>query len=190
MFERLAALQPASETEAAVWRFDEAAQALFVQWLVPFETEIRGDDLHPAMVSHLSKYRKLIPALALLFAMIDTPDSDGLVREPELLRALAWGSYLRTHANRLYAAAVTPENTGAAALLVKIKAGLVKDGFKLKDVQQKGWAGLATTEEVRKATAMLADYDWLRCDVVPPGAAGGRPSETFRVNPCLKGSKK
>ena len=190
VFERLATLQPASETEAAVWRFDEAAQALFVEWLVPFENEIRGDDLHPAMVSHLSKYRKLIPALALLFAMVDTPDSGGLVREPELLRALAWGDHLRPHANRLYAAAMTPETTGAAALLVKIKAGLVKDGFKIKDVKQKGWSGLATTDEVRKAVAMLEDYDWLRCDVVPPGAAGGRPSETFRVNPCLNRGEK
>ena len=187
VFEHLAGLQPANDLEATVWRFDDEAQALFVEWLIPFENEIRGDELHPAMVSHLSKYRKLIPALALVFAMIDTPDSGSVIHEPELLRALAWGDYLRTHANRLYAAAVTPETTGAAALLVKIKAGLVRDGFKLKDVQQKGWAGLATTDDVRKATAMLVDYDCLRCDVVQSGDAmgRGRPSETFRVNPCL-----
>lgn len=190
VFERLAELQPASETEPHVWRFDDAAQALFVEWLMPFENEIRGDELHPAMISHLSKYRKLIPALALVFAMIDTPDSGGLIHEPELLRALAWGDYLRTHANRLYSAAVTPETGGAAVLLSKVKAGLLKDGFKVKDVQQKGWAGLTTTEEVRKATATLADYDWLRCDVVQSGKAGGRPGESFRVNPCLKGGEK
>ncbi|CAN5154425.1 hypothetical protein BH10PSE16_BH10PSE16_43270 [soil metagenome] len=189
VFERLAALQPASDLDATVWRFDDDAQALFVEWLIPFENEIRGDELHPAMVSHLSKYRKLIPALALVFAMIDTPEG-GVIHESELLRALAWGEYLRTHANRLYAAAVTPETTGAAALLVKIKAGLVKDGFKLKDVQQKGWSGLSTTDEVRKAAAMLVDYDWLRCEVVPPGAAGGRPGETFRIHPGLKGDEK
>ena len=185
VFERLKALQPASETEPHVWRFDNAAQALFVEWLIPFENELRGDELHPAMVSHLSKYRKLIPALALVFAMIDTPDSGRLIGEPELLRALAWGEYLRTHANRLYAAAVTPETTGAAALLAKIKGGKLADGFKLKDVQQKGWTGLNTNDEVRKATTMLTDYDWLRRDVVPPGVAGGRPSETFRIHPSL-----
>ena len=187
VFERLAELQPASETEPTVWRFDDAAQDLFVEWLVPFEIELRGDDLHPAMVSHLSKYRKLIPALALVFALIDTPDSGGVIHERELIRALSFGDYLRPHANRLYAAAVTPETTGAAALMAKIKAGLVKDGFKLKDVQQKGWSGLTTTDDVRKATAMLVDYDWLRCDVAQSGDAmgRGRPSETFRVNPCL-----
>jgi putative DNA primase/helicase len=78
-------LQPASDTEPVIWRFDDAAQALFVEWLVPFETEIRGDDLHPAMESRtLSKYRKLIPALALVFALIDTPDSGGVIHEGEL----------------------------------------------------------------------------------------------------------
>ena len=76
------------------------------------------------------------------------------------------------------------------ALLAKIKAGLVKDGFKLKDVKQKGWSGLATTDEVRQAATMLEDYDWLRGEVIPPGAVGGRPSETFRVNPCLVGGEK
>ena len=44
------------------------------------------------MVSHLSKYRKLIPALALIFALIDTLDGDGVVHERELARSLAWGA--------------------------------------------------------------------------------------------------
>ena len=159
---------------------------MFVEWLVPFENELLSDDLHPAMVSHLSKYRKLIPALALLFALIDTPDTSGIVHEGELLRALAWCDYLRTHANRLYAAAVMPETTAAAALLAKLKAGKLTDSFKLKDVQQNGWAGLSTTEDVRKAVNMLVVYDWLHCETGQAGPAGGRPSETFKIHPCLK----
>lgn len=55
VFERLNDLQPASDTEPQEWRFSAEAQALFVEWLEPFETSIRGDDLHPALVSHLSK---------------------------------------------------------------------------------------------------------------------------------------
>ena len=191
VFERLAKLEAASETDPHVWRFDAAAQALFVEWLVPFETEIRGNELHPAMVSHLAKYRKLIPALALVFALIDTPHSDGVIHETELMRALAWGDYLRTHAVRLYCAAVMPETTAAAALLVKLKAGKLQDGFKLKDVQQKGWAGLSTTEDVRKAASMLVVYDWLRIETGQVGVAGGRPSETFKIHPRLmKGGEK
>ena len=195
VFDRLAELQPASDTEPNVWRFDDAAQALFVEWLVPFETEIRGDDLHPAMVSHLSKYRKLIPALALVFALINTPDSGGVIYEGELLRALAWGDYLRTHANRLYAAAVMPETTDAVTLLSRIKAGkltdrdgVILDSFTPRQVAVKHWAGLSTPDAVRKAADVLADYDWLRRDVVPGGASGGRPSDRYIINPMVRGA--
>ena len=190
VFERLAALQPGSDTEPKVWRFDEATQALFVEWLVPFETEIRGEDLHPAMVSHLSKYRKLIPALALVFALIDTPDSGCVIHEAELLRALAFSDYLRTHANRLYAAAVIPEITDAATLLLKLKAGklvdrdgVILESFTPRQVALKHWAGLGTPDAVRKAADVLADYDWLRREVVQGGAAGGRPSDRYTINP-------
>jgi putative DNA primase/helicase len=195
VFERLAELHPANDTEPNVWRFDEAAQALFVEWLVPFETEIRGDDLHPAMVSHLSKYRKLIPALALVFALIDTPDNGGVIHEGELLRALAFGEYLRTHANRLYAAAVMPETTDAATLLSRIKAGklvdsdgVILDSFTPRQVALKHWAGLGTPEAVRKAADILADYDWLRREVVQGGATGGRPSDRYTLNPRIGGA--
>ncbi len=197
VFERLAGLQPASDTKPTVWRFSPEAQALFVEWLVPFETEIRGDDLHPAMVSHLSKYRKLIPALALVFALIDTPDSGGVIHEGELLRALAWGDYLRTHANRLYAAAVMPETTDAVTLLSRIKAGkltdrdgVILDSFTPRQVAVKHWAGLATPDTVRKAADVLADYDWLRRDVVQSDDAlgRGRPSDRYTVNPLTRGA--
>lgn len=190
VFERLAALEPASDDEPHVWRFDAAAQALFVEWLVPFETEIRGDDLHPAMVSHLSKYRKLIPALALVFALIDTPDNGFVIGENELMRALAWGEYLRTHAERLYAAAVIPETAAAASLLNKIKAGKLTDrdgvlmeGFTPRLVAQKGWAGLATPDAVRKAADVLADFDWLKLDAGQMSITGGRPSDRYAINP-------
>lgn len=191
VFERLAALEPANDTDPVTWRFTPAAQKIFVEWLVPFETEIRGDTLHPAMVSHLAKYRKLIPALALVFALIDTPESGDVIHEGELIRALAWGDYLRSHANRLYAAAVMPETTDAASLLAKIKAGKLTDAdgvmlesFTPRQIAVKGWAGVGTPDAVRKAADLLADYDWLRKDLTPTGATGGRPSERYSINPA------
>ena len=183
VLDRLDRLQPGADSEPVEWRFTPEAQALYESWVVPFETEIRGDELHPALVSHLSKYRKLVPALALVFALVDTPDSGNVVHEVELLRALAWVDYLRSHAERLYSVAVMPETAGAHALLAKIRAGKLADGFRLKDLQQKGWAGLATTEAARKAAEMLVDFDWLVREVVPTGRAGGRPGECYRINP-------
>lgn len=194
VFERLAQLQPATDTEAVIWRFSPEAQALFIEWIVPFENEIRGEELHPAMVSHLAKYRKLIPALALIFALIDTPDSGGIVHETELVKALAMGDYLRSHANRLYAAAVIPETTNAATLLAKIKGGkladrdgVLPDSFTPRQVALKHWAGLATPDAVRKAADVLVDFGYLRRDVVQSSDAlgRGRPSDRYLINPAV-----
>lgn len=192
VFERFNTLQPASDTDPQEWRFSPEAQALFVEWLEPFETEIRGDDLHPALVSHLSKYRKLIPALALIFALVDTPDSGGVIHERELIRALAWGDYLRSHAERIYAAALIPETAGAKQLLDKIKAGklcdsdgVILESFESWKVSVKHWAGLGTTDAVRKAADLLADHGWLAREVIPGGAKGGRPSERYLIHPML-----
>ena len=193
VFERLAQLQPASETEPTVWSFDKEAQALFNEWRTPFEQELRSGELHPAMESHLAKYRKLVPALALVFAQIDTPDA-GTVGVNELLLALAWSEYLRSHANRLYSAAMVPETFGAHALLAKLKAkkltdtdGVVLETFTARLVAQKRWAGLEEAEAVRKAAAVLVDHGWLRMDAAPRAEAGGRPSERYLMHPGLTG---
>lgn len=192
VFERLNDLQPASETDPQEWRFTPAAQAIFEEWIIPFETELRGDTLHPALVSHLSKYRKLVPALALLCALVDTPDSGNLVDEQELLRALAWGEYLRPHAERVYSAAVMPETSGAQALLTKLRTGklcdadgVMLDSFTPRQIAVKHWAGLGKPEDVRKAAELLTDYGWLARDT-PPGVGTGRsPGERFLLHPCL-----
>jgi putative DNA primase/helicase len=192
VFERFAALQPETDKDPQEWRFSPDAQAIFWAWSEPHETEIRGDGLHPALVAHLAKYRKLIPALALLFALVDTPESQGVIGERELLRALAWGDYLRTHAERVYAAAIVPETAGARLLLEKIRAGALKEAdgtpavaFTPRLVAVKHWAGLGTPADVRKAADLLSDYGWLAKEETPPGAMGGRPSDRYWIHPKL-----
>lgn len=190
VFDRLAALPVADDP--AEWRFSPEAQAIYWEWAEPFEREIRGADLHPAMVSHLAKYRKLVPALALIFAMVDTPESGNVIHERELNRALAWAEYLRAHAERLYAAAVTPETAGARSLIAKIKAGkladadgVLPDAFTPREVAVKHWTALTTPDEVRKACDLLTDYGWLQHESQPTGPAGGRPSDRYLIHPIL-----
>lgn len=191
VFARLNDLQPTVEGQPQVWRFSPEAQALFEEWLVPFENEIRSDELHPALVSHLAKYRKLIPALALIFALVDTPESDRLIHQRELAKALDWGDYLRTHAERLYSAAMRPDTYGAKQLLTKIKGGHLKEDGKLMEsflpwkVQGKGWAGLGTSEAVRKAADLLTEYGWLVQEESATGPRGGRPSYRYWIHPKL-----
>jgi putative DNA primase/helicase len=190
VFDRLNQLQPASNDKAVEWHFSPEAQLLFEEWLVPFENEIRSDKLHPALVSHLSKYRKLIPALALIFALVDTPESGGVIHENELIRALAWGDYLRGHAERVYTAAVMPETAGAATLLAKIRTGklidadgVLLDSFTPRQVAVKHWAGLTAVDPVRQAADLLVDYGWLRKEGA--NVTGRRNSDRYLVHPEL-----
>jgi len=188
VFERLNNLP----NEQQVWKFSQPAQDIYWEWIEPLERELRGDELHPALTSHLAKYRKLVPALALIFAMVDTPNSGNLVHENELLRALAWAEYLRSHAERMYSAAIVPETTGAKLLLEKIKSrklidgdGVLMESFTPRMVYGNGWTGLGTSEAVRNAAELLTDYGYLIKEIVPSGSLGGRPSDRYLIHPKL-----
>ena len=89
----------------------------------------------------------------------------------------------RSHAARAYGAGTGPQTDAAQALLAKITAGKVQDGFKPADVYLKGWTHLNKPEAVKSAAAMLCDLGHLRrVETRPQGA--GRPSITYRINPA------
>lgn len=170
------------ESAPTEYRFSAAAQDDFDAWRQGFETALRSGEHHPAMESHLSKYRKLIPALALVCALAD---GEAEVSHNALLRALAWGDYLQSHAMRAYAAGTRVQAEGARALLGKIKGGKLTDGFTPRDVYNNGWSLLADKAAVQKATDMLCDLGYLRMTQHAPSAAGGRPSFSFEINPAI-----
>ena len=190
-FQRLDAMQPGTDPETgepapAVYRFAPDAQAEFDDWRHDFETALRSGEHHPAMESHLSKYRKLVPALALVCSLAD---GESEVSMDSLLRALAWGDYLESHAARAYGAGTGPNTDAATALLDKIKAGKVADGFSPRDVYLKGWAHLGTPEAVKAAAALLCDLGHLRRIDSKPGSAGGRPTASYQINPKTSGKE-
>jgi len=168
------------EASPREYRFSPQAQTIFEDWRQDFEISLRSSQYHPAVESHLSKYRKLVPALALVCALAD---GEGEVSRNSLLRALAWSDYLKSHAMRAYAAGSRPATEGATALLAKIRDGRVVSGFSPRDVYLKGWASLSTPDEVQAAAAMLCDLNHLRRIQHKTGPSGGRPSVTFEVNP-------
>lgn len=190
VFNKFQKLAPGQNGEQTVLRFSAAAQQLHIEWSIALEMELRGNTLHPAMVSHLSKYRKLIPALAAIFTLIDDPECVNIVGISHLQRALAWCKYLRSHANRLYAAAHAPEAASAAILLEKIISGKLTfssggemQNFTARIVVAKGWGGLSTPAEVRAAANLLVEYGWLKFIQKPAKQSGGRPSGIYYINP-------
>ncbi len=183
-FERLDTLDPstigamAEDAGIPFLRFDETAQGLFSEWRVGFERRLRSGNEHAAFESHLAKYRKLVPALALLIHLAD--QAGGAVGEVALLKALAWAEYLESHARRAYASVAQAEAESARALLARIRRGDVPDPFGPRDVYLKHWAYLANPEEVHHAVRLLADLDYLREERQD---TGGRPKVSYRINP-------
>ncbi len=131
---------------------------------------MRGDELHPALISHLSKYKSLMPSLALLFELADRASSEGFdgsslmassnfVSLQHAKQAAEFCDYLESHALRVYSCVVTPQLRSAQELADKIKKRKMgTDGFfSCRDVYLKGWTGLDTPEAVRQAVDVLRD---------------------------------
>jgi hypothetical protein len=105
--ERLANIDPwqidASEDEfggVPYLRFAPDAQGRFDEWRAILEQEVRSGELPPSLESHFAKYRSLIPSLALLIHLAD--GRRGSVGLSALDKAVAWGEYLRSHAEKIY----------------------------------------------------------------------------------------
>ena len=110
------------------------------------------------------------------------------VKEPavsraSLMRALAWGEYLESHAMRLYSFGLNSSITSAKALISKIRAKAVKDAFKPADVYLKNWSSLSSPKETQEAINILCDLQYLRRNEQPVTERGGRPSVLYMINP-------
>jgi putative DNA primase/helicase len=158
-------------------RFDDKAQELFSEWRANLEIRLRSGDEHPAIVSHLSKYRKLIPSLALINHLCDY--GKGNVTEKSLLRAIAYSEYLESHARRIYSSATRPDIDSAKTILNKLNNGKLDSPFKARDIYIKGWTGLDTSHKTQSAIDLLIEYSHLTVEEV---ITGGRPTAFYHLN--------
>lgn len=161
-------------------RFAPDAQEAFAEWRTALEQRLRArNDVPPAIEAHLAKYRSLVPSLALLSHLADTP-TGGAVTLPSLLRACAWAEYLETHARRIYGAQTLGEIEAARELLRRLRRGDLPDPFALRDVYRPCWR-LLDRDGAAAAVQLLADHDWLRAE--RDDGTGGRPSTRYRAHP-------
>lgn len=159
-------------------RFSLEALELFLKWRAILERRLRSGELHLALESHLAKYRKLVPGLALILHLAD--GNTGPVGYRSTLQAIAWAKYLETHARRAYASIINPEVAAAKAIIERIRKGDLSRTFSSRDVWRPGWAMLSDREQVAAALYLLVDLDWLR---VTQRETGGRRATVYEVNP-------
>jgi putative DNA primase/helicase len=183
VYRRMAALEAADSIRL---QFDDEAQALFEQWLTDLEQRIRGEEIAPVMQAHLSKYRSLMPSLALLFALADGRTDCVPISQTRL--ACDWCEYLETHANRVYSAQARPEQHAAIALSKRLAKGWKREEgfFTVRDVYRSGWTALDSPDAARGALLVLEEYGWVRRET--DAQTLGRPSETYRLSPRIEGT--
>jgi len=159
------------------FRYDPAGLELFQDWRSGLEALLRNNTLHPALESHFSKYRKLIPALSLIIHLAD--GHGGPVGAVPTIKALAWSDYLMSHARRAYASVSQPEISVAKAIIRRIRKGDLKQTFRSWDVWRPGWAMLSDREQVADALELLEAYGWIISEKIH---TGGRPATLYHVH--------
>ena len=161
-------------------RFSDTAQGLFTEWMVARENRLRQGLEDSAMESHMTKFRSLIPSLALLIHLAEF--YTGPVNHDALERAIGWGDYLLSHARRIYASAQMAGNRSEDLLANKIQHGHLEDGFTVRDVYTRHWTDLDDRLQIEQDLQQLTEYGWVRPE---KPATGGRPTIKYRINPKL-----
>ena len=159
-------------------RFDASAQGAFTEWRGDLEALIQSDDTSPAIASHLAKYRKLVPTLALINHLADC--GHGPVGEVALLKAMAFSEYLKSHAVRVYGAGPEAESLAAKSILSHIRRRDLVEGFSARDAHRPRWSNLTDHGQVQAGLDLLCEYDWLRPVALD---TGGRPKVAYQINP-------
>ena len=160
-------------------RFDPAAQRVFDHWRADLEARLRSGAEHPAIESHLAKYRSLIPSLALILHLLD--GGIGPVAAIAAEKAIGWGRYLESHARRLYSSVTEAPAVAARSLADRIQCGDVPTVFAARDVYRNHWAGL-DRDRTQSAIDVLLSLRWLD---ERDEATGGRNRTRYAINPKI-----
>jgi hypothetical protein len=188
-------------------KFSPAAQPVFNSWL---EDHVQREHLLSGPIcSHFSKYKGLLPRLAAIYHLADAASAlsakyeavkndDVIVgseisvagfqtiADEHLARAIAFlGDYLEPHMRRLYGCVKSPIQRREATLAEHILAGDLKDGFTVRDVTRKGWAGLTDIGDVHYTLETFCEMNWIR-PIPRPAGQDGRPTNKYEINPALK----
>jgi Protein of unknown function (DUF3987) len=179
---------PSGDGEIPALRFDNEAQDFFDAWRAELEAKVRNPDEHPVMLAHLSKYRSLMPTLALIFHVCQTLNDELMTSSvplKEAQRAALWCTFLEAHARRIYHSVTAAVDFAAKIIGERIKAHKLPDPFTARDIYRASWGGVGDRENVALALELLQDLQWIRAEAVPSSMLGGRPTIKYYINPKL-----
>lgn len=171
-----------TSNQRIVLGFDQEALDGFLQWRTSLESDLRSEVYPPALESHFSKYRKLVPTLALLFYLAD--GGRVAVNIDALERAIRFSDYLKSHAWRAYSSGTATIKDAASRILARIHKKDLKDNFTARAIYSKGWSGLNDVKLVGAALELLCEFGYLREAPINLRQAG-RPTALYKIHPKL-----
>ncbi len=173
--------------ERPYFRFSNAGQEVFNEWLTELQTVKIKNEENPLMAEHFGKFRSLLPSLALIFHMIDVADGQNgqSISKQSVLLAVQWCGYLEGHARRVYAMAEHSEQEAAIRLSTKIKEGKLPNPFAIREVQQKSWYGLKEKNEIASACELLVEENWVMAERKRTKSPGRPSAPKYHINPVF-----
>jgi putative DNA primase/helicase len=172
--------------EPRIIPFDSVAAKAFNHWRCKMLNDIENGITDLAEGIFVSKYPKLLCALALIFAMCDGEVE--VIPMSALERAMRWEPYLRSHLQRVINYASNRSDVHASNIISKLKRGSIgakddKSGYTYtspRELQHKQMPGCDTAIKAREL------LDWLtELNRVQPGGKGSVKGvkEPYFVNP-------
>jgi hypothetical protein len=190
LFDRLAVFDPLQDGAAPSddfvklphFCFDDAAQAIFIEWCTELHTVHIANEQNPLMQQHFGKFEKLFCSIALIMHLAE--GSIGPVRATSALHAAAWCEYLTGHARRIYGLVEVAKVATARMVSRRLAEGKLTDGFTVRDLVRKQWSGVTTTLQAETTLLILEENGHVQsqdCIITM-----GRPTVRYYVNPQLK----
>ena len=168
------------DDEIPFLRFSPEAQHDFDAWRARLEDVVRAGNEHPAIEAHLSKYRSLIPSLALIIHLAER--GSGPITGEAVARALAWSRYLEPHARRVYGLALG-SSLECRAIAKHILNGDLEDGFAARKIYRSGWSNVGDPQSADRGLDRLIEIGWLAEEHQP---TKGRTGIVYRINPGIR----
>ncbi|MFK7823619.1 MAG: DUF3987 domain-containing protein [Oligoflexales bacterium] len=193
LFERIAQLPfpkgNTSATDRISVRFAPDAQFIADKWYAELEKRLFTETMSPIMEGHLSKFRSLMPSLALIFEVTELlgKTANGVpssISAESTNLAIRWCEFLELHAIKAYGEHLNPALASARVLYKKITSGAVKDYDRCRDLYRHGWKGLSNMKDLEGAIGVLKTYRWIRVEMISPPT--GRRFEVLRLHPSLR----
>ncbi len=189
------------------FRFTLDAQEFYVNWTYQLNAQKIPNEENTIIQQHLGKYDRLLPALALIFHLVDCVSNhrQGQVGLESIKRAALWCEYLETHARRIYGLLLDGGMKSAIALSSKIlkivkianrptaktdetSEDWLNNGFVLRDIRRKQWQHLTDDTAIQKALVILEDNYWIVSKMQTSTEKGGRPTTRYFISQKLKTS--